>query len=73
MIEIASEAVRRGCVAWTLEVRSSSEGARELYRQFGFVPAGIRKRYYDNVEDAIVMWCHDLATPEYAARLKGLT
>ncbi len=73
MLALAAEAIRRGCVAWTLEVRASSEGARELYRQFGFVPAGIRKRYYDNVEDAIVMWCHDLATPEYADRLKGLT
>jgi ribosomal-protein-alanine N-acetyltransferase len=73
MLVLAAEAIRRGCVAWTLEVRASSEGARELYRQFGFVPAGIRKRYYDNVEDAIVMWCHELATPEYAARLERLT
>jgi len=72
MLALADEAIRRDCVAWTLEVRASSGGARELYRQFGFAPAGIRKRYYDNVEDAIVMWCHDLATPEYASRLEGL-
>ena len=73
MLVLAAEAIRRGCVAWTLEVRASSEGARELYRKFGFVPAGIRKRYYDNVEDAIVMWCHELATPEYAGRLERLS
>ena len=47
-------------------------GAQELYRSFGFVPAGIRQRYYDNVEDAIVMWCHDVQSVEYAARLDAL-
>ncbi len=72
LIALASEIVERGCVAWTLEVRASSEGAQQLYRRFGFVPAGIRKRYYDNSEDAIVMWCHDIETPEYAERLREL-
>lgn len=72
MVHLADEAIRVGCVAWTLEVRASSTGAQELYRRFGFAPAGIRKNYYDNTEDAIVMWCHDIATPAYAARLEGL-
>lgn len=69
MLALASEARRRGCVAWTLEVRASSEGAQALYRRFGFAPVGVRKNYYDNREDAIVMWCHDLGTAEYATRL----
>ena len=69
MLALADEAVRRECVAWTLEVRVSSTGAQDLYRTFGFAPAGVRKRYYDNVEDAIVMWCHDIQGAEYAARL----
>jgi len=69
MLHLAREARSRGCVAWTLEVRASSTGAHELYRHFGFAPAGIRKRYYDNTEDAIVMWCHDIHTDEYAERL----
>lgn len=74
MLALAEAARARGCVAWTLEVRASSDGAQELYRRFGFAPAGIRKNYYDNRpaggrEDAIVMWCHDLATDEYAERL----
>ena len=69
MLALADEALRRECVAWTLEVRVSSTGAQDLYRTFGFAPAGVRKRYYDNVEDAIVMWCHDIQGPEYAARL----
>ena len=72
LVAQARHAIARGCVAWTLEVRVSSTGAQELYRRFGFAPAGIRRRYYENTEDAIVMWCHDLATPEYAARLEEL-
>jgi ribosomal-protein-alanine N-acetyltransferase len=72
MVALAADAIDRGCVAWTLEVRVSSVGAQELYRQLGFLPAGMRKRYYENVEDAIVMWCHDIDTPEYAARLREL-
>lgn len=46
-----------GAVRMTLEVRASNEVAQHLYRQFGFVNAGIRPGYYsDNNEDAIIMW-----------------
>lgn len=69
MVHLARVAAERGCIAWTLEVRSSSTGAQDLYRAFGFAPAGVRKRYYDNVEDALVMWCHDIGGADYAARL----
>lgn len=72
MVALGVEVIARGCVAWTLEVRASSEGAQELYRRFGFAPAGVRKRYYDNSEDAIVMWCHDIHTPEYIVRLEEM-
>lgn len=72
MLALADESLRRDCVAWTLEVRVSAEGAQALYRNFGFVPAGVRKNYYENVEDAIVMWCHDIQTDEYRERLNGL-
>lgn len=73
MLELAERAIMRGCVAWTLEVRASSTGAQELYRAFGFAPAGVRRRYYDNTEDAIVMWCHDLRSDEYRARLDDIS
>jgi hypothetical protein len=34
---------------------------------------GIRKNYYPITgEDALVMWAHDIDTPEYAARLEEL-
>jgi ribosomal-protein-alanine N-acetyltransferase len=72
LLALAHDIIERGCVAWTLEVRASSVGAQDLYRGFGFAPAGVRKNYYDNSEDAIVMWCHDIDTPEYAGRLREL-
>ncbi|MGI9051534.1 MAG: ribosomal protein S18-alanine N-acetyltransferase [Ilumatobacteraceae bacterium] len=69
---LADVVVQRGCSAWTLEVRASSTGAQSLYRAFGFVPAGVRRHYYEGVEDAIVMWCHDVQSAEYATRLEEL-
>lgn len=69
LIALADEAIRHGCFAWTLEVRASSTGAQELYRGFGFAPAGVRARYYENTEDAIVMWCNEIQTPPYAKLL----
>ena len=72
LLELAGVAIQRGCVAWTLEVRASSTGAQALYRSFGFAPAGIRAKYYENTEDAIVMWCHDIQEPAYAERLARL-
>jgi [ribosomal protein S18]-alanine N-acetyltransferase len=72
MTTLASTAIERGCAAWTLEVRASNTAAQELYRQFGFVPAGMRKRYYENTEDAIVMWCHDIQSDAYADRLRSI-
>jgi ribosomal-protein-alanine N-acetyltransferase len=68
----ARAAIARGCVAWTLEVRATSSGAQQLYRTFGFVPAGIRTAYYEEAEDAIVMWCHDIQSAAYARRLEAL-
>ena len=67
------EAINRGCEAMTLEVRVSNTGAQALYRQFGFVPAGVRQRYYENTEDAIVMWCHDIGEREFRDRLASLS
>ena len=53
-------------------MRASGTGAQALYRSFGFAPAGIRTRYYENVEDAIVMWCHDIQGDAYGRRLEEL-
>jgi ribosomal-protein-alanine N-acetyltransferase len=72
LLGLADEAIGQGCTAWTLEVRVSSVGAQELYRRFGFVPAGVRARYYENTEDAIVMWCNDIQGPAYATLLESI-
>ena len=40
----------------TLEVRAGNKPAKALYEKHGFVPVGIRKKYYMSpVEDAILM------------------
>lgn len=72
LVALAHAAIARGCRSWSLEVRASSVGAQTLYRAFGFVPAGVRARYYESVEDAIVMWCHDIHADEYARRLDAM-
>ena len=38
-----------------LEVRKSNLAARNLYKKMGFTENGIRKKYYENKEDAILM------------------
>jgi ribosomal-protein-alanine N-acetyltransferase len=73
LAELAWQAIIRGCQALTLEVRASNTAAQALYQQFGFVPAGVRQKYYENADDAIVMWCNDLALPDYRARLRALS
>ena len=72
LAELAWEAITRECTALTLEVRVSNTAARALYQRFGFAPAGVRQRYYENTEDAIVMWCHGIDEPAYGERLSTL-
>ena len=72
LASLARAAVERGCRSLSLEVRVSNLPAQELYRRFGFAPAGLRKNYYENVEDAIVMWRHDIDAPEFAGQLAAL-
>jgi ribosomal-protein-alanine N-acetyltransferase len=72
LLALAESAIRRGCQAWTLEVRATSDGAQALYRKFGFAPAGVRRKYYENDTDAIVMWCHDIQSEQYQRRLREL-
>jgi ribosomal-protein-alanine N-acetyltransferase len=73
MLNLAEEARHRGASNLTLEVRVSNHGAQELYRRFGFRPAGIRKNYYvESNEDALVMWAEDIDTLEYTHRLREI-
>lgn len=69
LVHLIEAALERGVESLTLEVRVSNTTAQNLYRSFGFVPAGIRQRYYENSEDALVMWVHDIQGPEFRRRL----
>lgn len=73
LLTLSDAAVARGAKNLTLEVRLSNRPAQELYRRFGFVPAGIRKGYYQETnEDALVMWANDVDTVEHHERLDRL-
>ena len=45
----------KGAKTIYLEVRTSNKAAISLYEQIGFVSTGIRRRYYENGEDAVLM------------------
>ena len=56
MSELISRARMLGVKYMTLEVRDNNENAIKLYKSFGFTVEGIRKKYYNNVHDALIMW-----------------
>jgi ribosomal-protein-alanine N-acetyltransferase len=61
MKEILHRACERGAVCATLEVRAGNAPAIALYEGMGFLSAGLRKAYYPDKEDAVIMWLHDLS------------
>ncbi|MEM8705812.1 MAG: ribosomal protein S18-alanine N-acetyltransferase [Actinomycetota bacterium] len=69
-IELLRLGIDAGATAATLEVRAQARRTQRLYGRLGFAPAGIRSRYYDKpTDDAVIMWIHDLDSPEIAERL----
>lgn len=72
MLELAWFAREHNFKALTLEVRHTNTVAQKLYQRFGFVPAGVRKKYYENTDDAIVMWCSDVQGEEFERRLQTI-
>jgi ribosomal-protein-alanine N-acetyltransferase len=56
LIHTLERAMQEGAQSSFLEVRETNVSAQDLYRRFGYVEVGRRKRYYkDNDEDAILM------------------
>lgn len=53
LIEMAND--EKGINAITLEVNSNNIIAQNLYKKFGFDVVGLRKKYYNNKYDAIIM------------------
>ncbi len=71
LLALVHRALDEGAEALTLEVRMSNTGAQDLYRRFGFAPAGVRKNYYaDANEDALIMWATEIDSPTYRERLR---
>lgn len=57
MDEAWEDAKERGIARATLEVAVSNERAQALYGRYGFRPVGIRKNYYERIqEDALILW-----------------
>ena len=53
LIEISRS--NAGISSITLEVNSNNIPAKNLYEKFGFNVVGFRKKYYNNIDDAIIM------------------
>ena len=54
----------KGITSITLEVNSNNIPAQKLYEKFGFKVVGIRKKYYNNNDDAII-YTKDLTGVNY--------
>lgn len=50
------DGVEKGARWAVLEVRESNVAAIRMYQHFGFRQVGVRKRYYENDENALVLW-----------------
>ncbi|MCC6791830.1 MAG: ribosomal protein S18-alanine N-acetyltransferase [Thermomicrobiales bacterium] len=73
LLALFDEAVRRGAIWVTLEVRVSNRVAQRLYEKYGMSVQTVRKRYYsDDGEDAYVMWSQSLRDAAYRERINRL-
>jgi ribosomal-protein-alanine N-acetyltransferase len=59
VLSLLDAARDKGATRFTLEVRTSNAPAIKLYEKFGFRTVGYRKHYYENGEDAAIMWKYD--------------
>lgn len=56
MATLIGKAREKGAKYITLEVKTTNKVAISMYEDFGFKVAGVRKKYYNNLFDAYVMW-----------------
>ncbi len=69
MLALLDAAMARGAVSSTLEVRAGNLPARRLYEKLGYEVTGVRKRYYRDGEDGLIMTTPPLAGPAMQERL----
>lgn len=73
LLDLIGGSIELGARAVSLEVRVTNWGAQRLYGRFGFRPVGIRRNYYQELnEDALIMWTDDVRTPAYRQRLASI-
>ena len=53
--ELIKKAIENKCYEINLEVNENNEGAILLYEKCGFLKVGLRKKYYNNKDNAIIM------------------
>jgi ribosomal-protein-alanine N-acetyltransferase len=71
--DLIAAAADMGAEAVSLEVRVTNWAAQRMYGRFGFRPVGVRKNYYQEVnEDALIMWLDGLGSSEFRMRLRVL-
>lgn len=74
LLEQMLQAIEMGAQAVSLEVRVTNWGAQRMYGRFGFRPVGIRRNYYQELnEDALIMWTDDVRAPAYGRRLETIS
>ena len=71
MLALLDAAVAREAVSSTLEVRAGNLPAKRLYEKLGYEVTGVRKRYYRDGEDGLIMTTPPLAEPAMQARLEA--
>ena len=69
MLALFDAAVARGAASSTLEVRAGNLPAKRLYEKLGYEVTGVRKRYYRDGEDGLIMTTPPLAEPAIRERL----
>ena len=68
LLDGISASLSDGARHLTLEVAASNHAAQSLYRKFGLAPVGVRRGYYADGEDGLVMWAYDLDHPDEVTR-----
>jgi [ribosomal protein S18]-alanine N-acetyltransferase len=69
MVALLDTAVARGAASSTLEVRAGNLPAKDLYQKLGYEVTGVRKRYYRDGEDGLIMTTPPLVGSAIQARL----
>ena len=68
--ELLLSAQQRVLEQATLEVRASNAVALHLYKKLDFRQVGLRRQYYPDGEDALILWRSGLQTTEFTQQLQ---